>query len=359
MKVLTVVGARPQFIKSAPVSKSFIAAGIDEYLVHTGQHYDASMSAVFFDQLGLPKPIQTLNAGGLHRDAMIASIRKDLRPILKSIKPDYVLVYGDTNSTLAGALAADELGIPVLHVEAGLRSYNDEMPEEINRIQTDELSTILFTPSEEANKNIHSEGFLASFQKVITVGDVMYDALLMFKEFANYSEAMGDPETFNAPFALATLHRQENVQHPDRLNERIQTLNALHNSGLPVWMPLHPSTKKQLTAHGIAIDFITAEPVGYLEMLWLLERAQIVLTDSGGLQKEAYFMNTPCVTLRNETEWTELVDSGANQLFPLGRPVKEITTVVEELRNASIPVQELYGKGNAAELITQALKDLS
>jgi len=359
MRILTVVGARPQFIKSAPVSKVFLAQGIEEYIVHTGQHYDDSMSAVFFDQLGLPKPIYTLSAGGLNRDAMIASIRKDLLPILESVRPDYVLVYGDTNSTLAGALAADELAIPLLHVEAGLRSFNDEMPEEINRIQTDELSTILFTPSEEANKNIEAEGFLAPFQKVVTVGDVMYDALLMFKKFSRHSEQMGDIKTFNSPFALATLHRQENVKHPERLKERIRTLNTLHNSGLNVWMPLHPSTKQQITANGISIDFITAAPVGYLEMLWLLEKAQIVLTDSGGLQKEAYFMNKPCITLRNETEWTELVESGANELFPLSRSAQEIISVVEKFKNATMPVQEFYGKGDAAALIASTLKNLS
>ena len=357
MKVLTVVGARPQFIKSAPVSKAFIDAGIEEFIVHTGQHYDPSMSAVFFDQLGLPKPIKTLSAGGLGRDEMIASIRQDLIPILRVIEPDYVLVYGDTNSTLAGALAANEMNIPVVHVEAGLRSFNDEMPEELNRIQTDELSKILFTPSLEANKNIEAEGFLTPHQKVEMVGDVMYDALLMFKEFGQYSEGMGPIEFFDTPFALATLHRQENVKHSNRLEERILTLNALHNSGLNVWMPLHPSTKKQIESSGIRVDFKTAEPVGYLEMIWLLGKAKIVLTDSGGLQKEAYFMHTPCITLRNETEWVELVESGANTLFPLGTPVERIIDAVSSFDPFNKPKANLYGKGNSAALIAESLKN--
>ncbi len=354
IRILTIVGARPQFIKSATVSRAFKNARIQEFVVHTGQHYDPEMSAVFFEELDLPKPYAILECGGLQRDAMIDKIVADLRPIIAAIAPQYVLVFGDTNSTLAGALAAEKQGIPIIHVEAGLRSFNDEMPEEWNRIQTDELSHILFTPSAAADENIVDEGFLLPHQRVVNVGDTMFDAVQMFSPFARHREAMGELEWFQKPFALATLHRMENVKHPERLKERISSLNELHRHGIPVWMPLHPSTRNEVEKAGVEIAFNTSPPVGYLEMLWAIQQCAIVITDSGGLQKEAYFLGKHCITLRNETEWVELVDIGANALHPLGSS-DPLSQKVRSMLNQPLPEETPYGSGDAALQIAQFL----
>ncbi len=354
IRILTIVGARPQFIKSATVSRAFKNARIQEFVVHTGQHYDPEMSAVFFEELDLPKPYAILECGGLQRDAMIDKIVADLRPIIAAIAPQYVLVFGDTNSTLAGALAAEKQGVPIIHVEAGLRSFNDEMPEEWNRIQTDELSHILFTPSAAADENIVDEGFLLPHQRVVNVGDTMFDAVQMFSPFARHREAMGELEWFQKPFALATLHRMENVKHPERLKERISSLNELHRHGIPVWMPLHPSTRNEVEKAGVEIAFNTSPPVGYLEMLWAIQQCAIVITDSGGLQKEAYFLGKHCITLRNETEWVELVDIGANALYPLGNS-ESLSQKVRSMLNQPLPEETPYGSGDAALQIAQFL----
>ena len=356
IRILTIVGARPQFIKSAPVSQALKNAGIQEFVVHTGQHYDPEMSAVFFEELDLPKPYAVLECGGLERDEMIDKIVADLRPIITEVAPQYVLVFGDTNSTLAGALAAVKEGVPIIHVEAGLRSFNDEMPEEWNRIRTDELSHILFTPSDAADENIVDEGFLSPHQRVVNVGDTMFDAVQMFSPFARHSKAMGALEWFQKPFALATLHRMENVKHPKRLKERIASLNELHQQGVPVWMPLHPSTRNEVEKAGVEIAFKTAPPVGYLEMLWAIQHCAIVITDSGGLQKEAYFLGKHCITLRNETEWVELVDIGANALHPLGS-AELLSNKVGSLLNQPLPTKSPYGTGDAALQIAQFLID--
>ena len=356
IRILTIVGARPQFIKSAPVSQALKNAGIQEFVVHTGQHYDPEMSAVFFEELDLPKPYAVLECGGLERDEMIDKIVADLRPIITEVAPQYVLVFGDTNSTLAGALAAVKEGVPIIHVEAGLRSFNDEMPEEWNRIRTDELSHILFTPSDAADENIVDEGFLSPHQRVVNVGDTMFDAVQMFSPFARHSKAMGALEWFQKPFALATLHRMENVKHPERLKERIASLNELHLQGVPVWMPLHPSTRNEVEKAGVEIAFKTAPPVGYLEMLWAIQHCSIVITDSGGLQKEAYFLGKHCITLRNETEWVELVDIGANALHPLGS-AELLSDKVGSLLNQPLPTKSPYGTGDAALQIAQFLID--
>jgi len=354
MRVLTVIGARPQFIKSAPVSKALKNAGIQEFIVHTGQHYDQNMSAVFFEELDLPKPLTVLKCGGLQRDTMIDKIVQDLLPIIAKVSPKFILVFGDTNSTLAGALAASNAGIPLIHVEAGLRSFNDEMPEELNRIQTDKLSHILFTPSAAADKNILNEGFLSPYQSVVNAGDTMFDAVKMFSPFARHSELMGRLELFMKPFVLATIHRRENVNHPERLKERIDALNELHENGISVWMPLHPSTKIEVERIGLEIKFITSPPVGYLEMLWAIQHSSIVITDSGGLQKEAYFLGKHCITLRNETEWVELIDINANFLHPLGD--KELLSEkVNRIIKQSLPSDKPYGKGDAAEKIARTI----
>lgn len=353
IRILTIVGARPQFIKSAPVSRAFKNFGIQEFVVHTGQHYDPEMSAVFFEELDLPKPYTVLECGGLQRDEMIDKIVADVRPIITEIAPQFVLVFGDTNSTLAGALAAVKEGVPIIHVEAGLRSFNDEMPEELNRIQTDELSHILFTPSVAADRNIEEEGILP-YQRLVNVGDTMFDAVKMFSPFARHSKAMGALEWFQKPFALATLHRMENVKHPERLKERIASLNELHEHGIPVWMPLHPSTRNEVEKAGVEIAFKTAPPVGYLEMLWAIQQCTIVITDSGGLQKEAYFLGKHCITLRNETEWVELVEIGANALHPLGTTVP-LSQKVRSMLNQPLPDEIPYGRGDAALQIAQFL----
>ena len=354
IRILTIVGARPQFIKSAPVSRAFKNAGIQEFVVHTGQHYDPEMSAIFFEELDLPKPFAVLECGGLQRDEMIDKIVADLCPIITEVAPQYVLVFGDTNSTLAGALAAVKEGVPIIHVEAGLRSFNDEMPEEWNRIQTDEFSHILFTPSSAADQNIEDEGFLSPHQSVVNVGDTMFDAVQMFSPFARHSLVMGALEWFQKPFALATLHRMENVKHPERLKERIASLNELHRHGIPVWMPLHPSTRKEVEKAGVEIAFNTSPPVGYLEMLWAIQQCAIVITDSGGLQKEAYFLGKHCITLRNETEWVELVDIGANALHPLGS-TEPLSEKVLGMLNQPLPEEIPYGSGDAALQIAQFL----
>ena len=354
IRILTIVGARPQFIKSAPVSRAFKNAGIQEFVVHTGQHYDPEMSAIFFEELDLPKPFAVLECGGLQRDEMIDKIVADLCPIITEVAPQYVLVFGDTNSTLAGALAAVKEGVPIIHVEAGLRSFNDEMPEEWNRIQTDEFSHILFTPSSAADQNIEDEGFLSPHQSVVNVGDTMFDAVQMFSPFARHSLVMGALEWFQKPFALATLHRMENVKHPERLKERIASLNELHRHGIPVWMPLHPSTRKEVEKAGVEIAFNTSPPVGYLEMLWAIQQSAIVITDSGGLQKEAYFLGKHCITLRNETEWVELVDIAANVLHPLGS-TEPLSQKVLGMLNEPLPEEIPYGSGDAALQIAQFL----
>ena len=354
IRILTIVGARPQFIKSAPVSRAFKNAGIQEFVVHTGQHYDPEMSAIFFEELDLPKPFAVLECGGLQRDEMIDKIVADLCPIITEVAPQYVLVFGDTNSTLAGALVAVKEGVPIIHVEAGLRSFNDEMPEEWNRIQTDEFSHILFTPSSAADQNIEDEGFLSPHQSVVNVGDTMFDAVQMFSPFARHSLVMGALEWFQKPFALATLHRMENVKHPERLKERIASLNELHRHGIPVWMPLHPSTRKEVEKAGVEIAFNTSPPVGYLEMLWAIQQSAIVITDSGGLQKEAYFLGKHCITLRNETEWVELVDIAANVLHPLGS-TEPLSQKVLGMLNEPLPEEIPYGSGDAALQIAQFL----
>lgn len=354
MKVVTVIGARPQFIKSAPVSKAFLDSGIQEVTVHTGQHYDDNMSAVFFEEMGLPKPSYRLASGGLSRAEMIEKIQSELVPILQKERPDYVLVYGDTNSTLAGARAAKSLDIALVHVEAGLRSFNLEMPEEHNRIETDQLSDVLFTPTKEAVLNLQKEGFDTKNYQIQPIGDVMYDALLTFKSSAKWDPSLGSEAFFDNEFGLATLHRFENISDPQRLRTAVEELNTIHEQELPLWMPLHPSTAKRLKEFNIDLNIHLGPPVGYLQMLWLLQKCQIVLTDSGGLQKEAYFSEKPCVTLRDQTEWVELIDRGVNKLHRIGR--SNLGKAVQELLETQLDFNwRGYGNGDAAVKIAATL----
>lgn len=351
MKILTVIGARPQFIKASVVSKALHEAlGLTEVLLHTGQHFDANMSDVFFNQLGIPRPNHQLDINGGSHGEMTGRMLIEVERILMKERPDRVLVYGDTNSTLAGALAASKLHIPVAHIEAGLRSFNMAMPEEVNRILTDQISNILFCPTQTAVDNLQREGFGDKPVKVLNVGDVMQDSAQLFAEQAV------PPQGFDVPegFILATLHRAENTDNPVRLKNIVDGLNRVHEEVAPVVMPLHPRTRGVLAKQGLTAQFNLVDPVGYLEMIWLLQRAGLVMTDSGGVQKEAYFFGKPCVTMRDQTEWVELLDVGANEL--VGAEEEKVLDAARSNYGRRIQDEhQLYGGGLAARQIINAL----
>lgn len=354
MRVLTIIGARPQFIKSAPVSKALEAVGIEEFVVHTGQHYDREMSEVFFEQMNLPKPYKKLDCGNLPHGEMVARMLNELAPVLRDLDPSAVLVYGDTNSTLAGALAATKEHIPLIHVEAGLRSYNLNMPEEMNRILTDRMSKILFTPNESAVSTLHKEGFSNFEVRIENIGDVMYDALKTFSPMSDFSSKMGPDDWFEHPFALATVHRFENISDFNRLAHLVDQLNYVHEHVIPVWMPVHPATNNKLSQFGLELKIRTAPPASYLEMLFALQRCDIILTDSGGLQKEAFFSKKPCIVLREETEWTELVEIGVNVLHHQG--VDSLPDQIKDMLKAPLDFSfRGYGDGSAAIKLAEVL----
>lgn len=354
MKVLTIVGARPQFIKAAIVSKKIKegSQNIDEVILHTGQHYDENMSDVFFKQMEIPKPTYNLQIGNLSHGAMTGRMLESIEATLKKETPRFVMVYGDTNSTLAGSLAASKLHIPVIHIEAGLRSFNIKMPEEINRIVTDQVSTTLFCPTDQAVINLKNEGFdKKNWINIIKNGDVMFDAAMYFAQFAL-------APLFNVPekFILVTLHRAENTDNKERMEEIILALNKL-NKEIPVIVPLHPRTQKLITQYEIAIEFFVCEPLGYLQMLYMLKNASLVITDSGGLQKEAYFFNNPCITIRDETEWIELVEGGYNVLSNASEAdIYESYQLMKE-KNFDSSEDCFYGKGQASSKIVDYLKE--
>lgn len=354
MKILTVLGARPQFIKASVVSHALQAnERINEVLLHTGQHFDSNMSDVFFEQLGIPRPDIQLNISGGTHGAMTGRMLAEIEQAILSEKPDRVLVYGDTNSTLAGALSAVKLHIPVAHVEAGLRSFNMRMPEEINRIVTDQISDILFCPTHVAMENLEREGFKFKPVEMIRVGDVMQDAALFFGD-----RALPPPE-FQVPanFALATLHRAENTDDSHRLSEIVAGLNEVHRSGIDVVLPLHPRTRQAISRSGVPLDVHVIEPVGYLEMLWLLQHCGLVLTDSGGVQKEAFFFGKPCITMRDQTEWVELLDAGANTLVGPDR-AQIAHRAIRDFGRKIDDIHDLYGGGKASIRIAKALCDM-
>jgi UDP-GlcNAc3NAcA epimerase len=354
-KVLSVVGARPQFIKAAPVSRALRQAGICEVLLHTGQHYDPQMSEVFFAELGIPEPDLNLNVGsgphGAQTGAMLTGIE---RTILQQ-KPDWVLVYGDTNSTLAGALAAAKLHVPVAHVEAGLRSFNRRMPEEINRIVADTLASMLFVPTETGRRNLLREG--VPEDRISWTGDVMYDAMLMFQDPATKgSDVLQRLGLENSPYVLATVHRAENTDDPVRLEAIIEGLRTVAET-LRVVLPLHPRTRVRIKelAQFETEGLLIIEPLGFLDMIRLEMAARVIATDSGGVQKEAFFHRVPCVTLRNETEWTELVDLGWNRVVP---PLLS-DSIADAIREACGTVGTAgnpYGDGHASARIAEALQ---
>jgi UDP-GlcNAc3NAcA epimerase len=352
MKVITILGARPQFVKAAVVSRELKKSGINEVIIHTGQHFDNNMSQVFFDEMEIPTPDYNLEISGLNHGAMTGRMLEKIEEVLLKEKPDYVLVYGDTNSTLAGALAASKLHIPVVHVEAGLRSFEMKMPEEVNRILTDRISSILFCPTSTAIKNLEAEGYAKIDCKIILSGDVMYDAVQYYQsKIETNSTVIQNENLTNKPFILATLHRAENTNDPTRLKEICDAFNEI-NKDVKVILPLHPRTKSFLTTQGIKLNARVIDPVGYFDMLALLKNCSMVMTDSGGLQKEAYFFNKFCLTLRDQTEWVELVDAGANTL--VGASKQKIVDQFKANINKTLRIQEgLYGDGHASALIAK------
>lgn len=353
MKVLTVLGARPQFIKAGTVSREFKKQGIAEVIVHTGQHFDHNMSQVFFDEMEIPQPNYNLGIHSLTHGAMTGRMLEEIEKVIIIEKPNLVLVYGDTNSTLAGALAAQKLSIPVAHVEAGLRSFNMAMPEEANRILTDRISTYLFCPTQVAVANLKKEGFGDFNCHVENVGDVMLDAALYYGKSSTEKSSIISSLKLGGSFALATIHRQENTDKHESLRGIVDALNTI-NKTMQVVVPLHPRTQKIIGELKLKADFKVIPPVGYFDMVELLKNCSVVLTDSGGLQKEAFFFKKGCVTLRNETEWTELVDNGFNVLVGANKEaiVKGWETMMGKTYDFSI---NLYGDGRASERIVNII----
>jgi len=352
MKIVTIVGARPQFIKAAPVSRAIqkhnregSGTQITEILVHTGQHYDDAMSAVFFRDLDLPKPHVNLNVGSGPHGWQTAQMLMRIEEVLIAQKPDMVLVYGDTNSTLAGGLAAVKLHIPVSHVEAGLRSFNRQMPEEHNRVVSDHLSDLLFCPTQTAIKNLEHEGITKG---VHCVGDVMYDSVLFNIHLAEKrSHILKQYNLKPKSYAIATVHRAENTDEPERLKSILHALEEITSNGLPVILPLHPRTQNKISDFNLSHNSLQLiDPVSYLDTLVLEKQAKVILTDSGGVQKEAYWFKVPCVTLRNETEWLETMESGWNVI--VGSESMSIIKTVGQAQSASIH-QNSYGDGLAVE----------
>ncbi len=353
MKICTIVGARPQFVKAAVVSRAILETdGVIEVLIHTGQHFDANMSDVFFTELDIPKPDYNLKIGGGTHGQNTGRMIEGIEKVLIDEEPDYVLVYGDTDSTLAGALAAAKLHIPIAHVEAGLRSFNRRMPEEINRVLTDHAATLLFAPTDTAVENLVSEGIAA--EKISQVGDVMFDATLYYGKKTRRPELSGIKDTF----IMCTVHRAENTNDQQKLREIVGALNQIAET-TQVVLPIHPRTAGIINKMGdvkLSDNVMVIEPVGFLEMHWLLQNCAMVMTDSGGVQKEAFFHGKACVTLRDETEWIELVHSGVNKLAAPGSAY--IPDVVAEMTKLKInPSLNLYGDGNAGKKIVKIIKN--
>ncbi len=353
-KIITVVGARPQFVKASAVSRALKAfPELSEIIVHTGQHYDPNMSDVFFREMDIPRPAYNLEVHGAGHGAMTGRMLEKTEEVLVSEKPDLVMVYGDTNTTLAGALAARKLNIPVAHVEAGLRSFRMTMPEEVNRILTDRISDLLFCPTDQAMNNLNKEGYGHYPCQIHKTGDVMYDSALFFSELAEQTSTILKDLHLDKPFVLCTIHRQENTDNLQHLNSLIETLNEI-NRNIAVLLPLHPRTRKIIHQHGIQPEFQPIEPVGYLDMLRLLKSCSLVLTDSGGMQKEAYFFGKYCLTLREETEWTELVENGYNLLAGTQRETI-ISGFHQLLGKPFSDSHRLYGNGKAGSTIAGIL----
>jgi UDP-GlcNAc3NAcA epimerase len=353
MKILTVIGARPQFVKAAVVSREFKNhAQIKEVIVHTGQHFDKNMSEIFFEEMQIPAPDYNLNIHSLTHGAMTAQMIEGIEQIIFKESPDFLLVYGDTNSTIAGALAAKKLHVKIAHVEAGLRSFNMRMPEEINRILTDRISDILFCPTDSAIMNLKREGFEYFDSKIIKNGDVMLDAALFYAKISQDKSTIINDLNLNK-FVLATIHRAENTDDLNNLKAIISALNTI-NRKIKVVVPLHPRTRNIIKTNNLMVDFEAIDPIGYFDMLELLKHCSLVLTDSGGLQKEAFFFKKHCVTMREQTEWVELVDNGFNLLT--GANENNILTAVDQLIDKVSDFSvDLYGQGNSAKIVAESL----
>ena len=350
MKLLTIIGARPQFVKAAAFSFCLKQHDqIEEIIVHTGQHYDANMSEIFFDQLGIPKPDYRLESGGKTHGEMTGYQLTAIEKILLEEQPDWVIVYGDTNSTLAGALAAAKIHIPIAHIEAGLRSFNMHMPEEVNRILTDRLSTLLFCPTQTAVDHLNKEGYQAFNSKVEIVGDIMFDALKLFASTLDHTKPN------ELPFALCTLHRAENTDDVGRLTDLCESLNTIAEE-LQLILPLHPRTKKRIADEGIILNanVTILEPLSYIDFINYMKHSELVISDSGGIQKEAYFLHKNCIVLRDETEWTELIESKNNVLTGTSKQ-----KILQAFKNRKSLNQDfnapIYGLGKTAELIIKTL----
>ncbi|HBV22309.1 MAG TPA: UDP-N-acetylglucosamine 2-epimerase (non-hydrolyzing) [Jeotgalicoccus sp.] len=353
MKILTVAGTRPQLVKIAAVSRK-LRESFDEVLINTGQHYDYNLAGIFFEELNIPKPDYNLEVGSDKHGIQTGKMMIKLEEIFEKEKPDMVLVYGDTNSTLAGALVAAKNLVPLVHIEAGLRSYNKSMPEEQNRILTDHLSDLLFIPSKNAQDNLDEEGLTNG---VHLVGDVMMDAVLYNMKLAEKKHSLADYELQQNEYILGTIHRAENTNNKEKLKAILDSFGKIEKD---VYLPLHPRTKKLIDDYNLAHyiyeykNIKIVKPVSYLEMLFLVKNAYAVVTDSGGLQKEAYFCKVPCLTIRDQTEWTETIDEGWNKLInPL------VDKLEHELKNISYGSNktDLYGDGQAAEKIVSILKN--
>ena len=390
IKILTILGARPQFIKAGSISREIAKyKEIEEIIVHTGQHYDANMSDIFFDEMQIPKPNYFLGIGGKSHGAMTGQMIEKIEEVALKENPDWIMVYGDTNSTLAGAIVASKLHIKLAHIEAGLRSFNMKMPEEVNRILTDRVSNILFCPTDTAIQNLKNEGYENLDCKIVKSGDVMQDGAMFYRHLAKMPKEVASlwslvssedskkqnlqtinqkPKTKN--YILCTIHRAENTDDETRLRSIFEALNEIAKEK-QIILPLHPRTKKLLenlqtkNQKLLTKNLTIIDPVGYLEMVWLIDNCDLVMTDSGGLQKEAYFFEKQCITLRDETEWVELVECGANRLVGADKEkivssyqllVSSENSKNDELKTKNQKLQtNLYGGGKASENIIKEL----
>jgi UDP-GlcNAc3NAcA epimerase len=350
MKILTILGARPQFIKAGSVSREIKKyKNIEEVILHTGQHYDTNMSDIFFEEMQIPKPNYFLGIGGRAHGAMTGQMIEKIEELALKEKPDWIMVYGDTNSTLAGSIVASKLHIKLAHIEAGLRSFNMKMPEEVNRILTDRVSDILFCPTDTAIDNLANEGYDNFNTNIVNCGDVMLDGAVFYKDLAV------KPSNVNISnnYILCTIHRAENTDDENRLKNIFEALEEIVNDK-QIILPLHPRTKKLIEHYSLNTKHLTLiDPVGYLEMVWLIDNCSLVMTDSGGLQKEAYFFKKQCITLRDETEWVELVENGFNILAGANKD-----KIIESYQTSSNFIDidiSLYGNGDASNKIIEEL----
>ncbi|RME02342.1 MAG: UDP-N-acetylglucosamine 2-epimerase (non-hydrolyzing) [Planctomycetota bacterium] len=359
IKILTILGARPHFVKAGPLSQAILQSpDFQEIIVHTGQHFDKNMSRIFFEQLSLPPPTYHLNVHSLPHGAMIGRILEKLEPILLQEQPHLAMVYGDTNTSLAGALASVKCGIPLVHIEAGMRCFNMKMTEEINRVLIDRISSLLICSCQNAVDNLHEEGFLHFPCKIALTGDIMRDSVEIFSKIPPQWET--PLEKFRKKdFILTTIHRAENTDQPQQLSQIVHCLNQLSKK-YPICFPIHPRTKQKIKEFQLQLHFPTTPPVGYLQMLHLLQKCRFVITDSGGLQKESYFLSKPSIILRNETEWQELVQTGYHTLIPKIHP-QHFLDIAQQLWENPPPTPQipLYGKPGVAKRILKEIQQFA